>query len=1125
MGVESSAVNIVVTVTDSNSGPVMAGVTKNVEQLGAAGATTGAKVAEGMDRIGKHSLSSLDNVRLLRDDFGIHIPRAMEKAISQSALLSGAIRGIGTGLIAMGAIEIGGHVFEALVRGAQALWHNVLNVNQAVEDYNAEIAKSAKEDFGNTRSIETTRLRIDQATAALHFYQAEVDQLNKKKQNDLNSPLGLINPAGNMLASLHDSWWAHNAQANAMEAQRDLDRLNDAKRTQMHEERLQAIEVHHTYDWQLGKEQEITAEWQKRLEINAENARFSDEQEGKLGNAVAPRGGRAGLFNYLRSSQSSEDYLAGSEAAKARADASGADEKTKADELRRIHEQAIESRLSGSALYHQQESAAIEDLKRRHLDTDQAVDDVHAKFHGEEMKRLQAENDKVREMREATQLAGLSGVDRARQEGRNKIADIYAKPTDDPGARLAEIDAVNRETARQIGELNNSFKARVDEIVSTSANRELQGFARIAADAQTKIAELKAEFAKNGYDPNDLARGEAGINAGAAGQAGELARRNTQETEAIEAQTRTKWFDAEKNKTAAIQVELEARKTKYLAELQAQEIGFDDYQRRVTAAEEEANAERVAAATEARKKMAGEFDSLFKGMEHPTKYLEEQGNKVLGDMAARLVQHVQQKHPGTARPQSIEEAGTGAGLLGVLFGGKKKDAAGTAGAHAMTQGAFSVAQATIQVGSAYFSGGGSALGSGSTSGGAWPASSGGAGAFSAGGGTGMMASGTTGVSGGFSGGATAEPGHGSSFSTGSTGAVSSRGGSASALMGFGQQAMGFGKQMAGYFGKKPGGAAGAGSGPSSDAEGSNWGDTTTSSAPWGMSGAAGAGSTSGGDLDTTSFPMQGIFGKDGTFSAAKSGGVGANVAAGGADGMIGAGQAGIGLFSQSQGHGGGGMLGGAEKGAQIGMEFGGPVGAAIGAAIGVGLAIKGEKEQARVYDLKEIRPRITSDQDAYGQGSMSYMDAYSDVQQMIGPSWAATKKMGVEAEHYWNDTIKTELMQAMAKFSSEEKAGRSLYTASGASYASGTPYVEQTGLNINHAGERIFSGVDNAAMVRAVTQGNSGSAPAERPSMGDVHLHVHAIDAKGVADFMDKNKHIIRGALNNSYAENSGGGL
>jgi hypothetical protein len=43
--------------------------------------------------------------------------------------------------------------------------------------------------------------------------------------------------------------------------------------------------------------------------------------------------------------------------------------------------------------------------------------------------------------------------------------------------------------------------------------------------------------------------------------------------------------------------------------------------------------------------------------------------------------------------------------------------------------------------------------------------------------------------------------------------------------------------------------------------------------------------------------------------------------------------------------------------------------------------------------------------------------------------------------------------------------------------------------------------------------------------MGDVHLHVHAIDAKGVAGFLDKYKHNIRSAVNDSYAENSGGGM
>ena len=35
----------------------------------------------------------------------------------------------------------------------------------------------------------------------------------------------------------------------------------------------------------------------------------------------------------------------------------------------------------------------------------------------------------------------------------------------------------------------------------------------------------------------------------------------------------------------------------------------------------------------------------------------------------------------------------------------------------------------------------------------------------------------------------------------------------------------------------------------------------------------------------------------------------------------------------------------------------------------------------------------------------------------------------------------------------------------------------------------------------------------------------HAIDAKGVAQFFDQYKHHMRSALNDSYAENSGGGM
>jgi hypothetical protein len=41
---------------------------------------------------------------------------------------------------------------------------------------------------------------------------------------------------------------------------------------------------------------------------------------------------------------------------------------------------------------------------------------------------------------------------------------------------------------------------------------------------------------------------------------------------------------------------------------------------------------------------------------------------------------------------------------------------------------------------------------------------------------------------------------------------------------------------------------------------------------------------------------------------------------------------------------------------------------------------------------------------------------------------------------------------------------------------------------------------------------------------GEVHLHLHAIDGKSSMQFLRANKHQIRAVLNESFAENSGGG-
>ncbi|MGA2850997.1 MAG: hypothetical protein ABSE46_18505 [Terracidiphilus sp.] len=1159
MGVETSEVTIKINVTDENSAAAVGSVTQNLNKLGEAGAEAGQKAGRGVREIGGHALSSLDNVRLLRDDFGIHIPRAMEKAIASSKVLSGAIKGIGAGLIAFGAIEIGAHIFEAAIAGANTLWKEHLSLTQAAKDYNAEVAKAAHDDFANTRSIETTRQRIDEATEAVARFHAKSLEVAHITHAPITwgsvgraaIPFGL----GQAWALYHQGTTAHDLQGQSVDAQRQADELRNKRLPeQQHQTNLDAIELQHAADGRLRGEQKITAEKAKQHEIDMENMRFDANREGlykdylRDSNMTAAPGSKekqarekqdADLANIVAPNAGESTYGTKARIADAKADADLFNlRREQGHELQRMREEALEAGLRSAALYKSQESAAIDELKFKDLDSVAARNAVHAKFHAEELKRLQEQNNQVQKMREETQLGGLTGVARIQQEGRNRTADIYRNEAGlNPGQMLAEVKAVNDQTAQQIGELNKSFKERVDEIVGQSANRELQGFARIRAEAQNQIRQLTDEFNKSGGNPADLARGVAGINAGAQGQAGDLARKNEQETEQIEAQARSKWYDAEKQKTAAIQTEYDERLRKYQDELQAQEISQDDYNRRAAAAAQEANAEMVQAATEARTKMAEQFDQFFRGIDHPMKMLEQLGDKVAGQAAAGLVQRLQMHAGGGTGMQGssgiplLDTVMGGFALGGGKTPGAGSTAAGAHGGHSVAQAMFAVSQATINVGGASFGGGGGstgilAAGSSGASGG----SSGGGGAW----GSGTYGSGD--FVGGYSGGGNTLgfPGGGGSGSApgpsfnfagiAAPGAVHS-----GSIVGSLSSGLDIFKQVKGEAGTGSlrGGIKGMFNGVGT---GTRSGDTTGGgSLMSGIKGMLGIKAKANDSLDTTTPDLSGKFDKNGNFisSGTNNGGMltGAGATMGNTLGAVGGA---LGMYSAVEGTGGfGGALKGGMSGMQLGGALAGPMGAAIGMGVGaaVGAIGIGGREQARVYDLKTVRPKLTSDQDSYAQGGMDYMSAYSDVQQMIGTSWAATKKMGPAAESYWGDTIKPELLRTMGKFTAEERAGRSMYTASGASFATGTPNVPETGYARVHANERIFSSVDNREITRAVVEGNQSKMPVQQGMSGDVNLHVHTIDARGVADFLDRYKHDIRDSINQSYGENSGGGL
>jgi len=110
----ANTVNITINVSDGDATPVIQQVVAQLREIGPAGEAAGAQAGAGLDQIGEHALTSLDNVRLLRDDLGIHIPRSMEKAIASSQMLSGAIAGVGSGFLVLGAVEIFAHIGESI---------------------------------------------------------------------------------------------------------------------------------------------------------------------------------------------------------------------------------------------------------------------------------------------------------------------------------------------------------------------------------------------------------------------------------------------------------------------------------------------------------------------------------------------------------------------------------------------------------------------------------------------------------------------------------------------------------------------------------------------------------------------------------------------------------------------------------------------------------------------------------------------------------------------------------------------------------------------------------------------------------------------------------------------------
>lgn len=1130
----------------------------------------GQKGKSGLEHVSSGAHKAKEQLHLVTEELDIKLPRAFRGIVAESKIAQTALSAISTGIVGLGAIQIGTMVFSQLYEEANKIYEKFLDVDGAIKKFNDDAAVAASKKFYENAGI-------DQLNEDLKKASQQLDQLNTKKANSITWwQQALVGGAGTAaaynpsLTGLDKSYFSTGdaAKKNASQGTIDQDELSIAEKK--HQRILKAIE-----DTKLLSSAKAQGIAKDRIALEAENAIADEDRKyrvsvqtklAKISERAEKKPGDTGYVPF----PDKDTYKTETDDTKQRASVQFQARqyevnREREQELRRLREEALESGLRGSALYAAQEAAAIESLKEKHIYSAQAVEAIHQKYYNEEVKRNNEQMLETEKIQRTAAMSGLSGIAKTRAEGAGRIADINSNPNLNDDNRAHRIAAASRQTDAEVAREERALADAIKQISDESATYQISGFARINSEASKKLDELqrkiKAVYGENpsGAGANLLQQGTAAIEKSAKDQRVELANKNAQETLQIEEQARIRSLSAEKQKTAAIQAEYDARLQKYQEELTKQEISADDYNRRVAAAAEERDAEMVAEAKAAREKMAGEFNSFFKSMDHPLQALATLGDKVAGQAAASLVQRIQQHGKGTSSTSSTSE-GSAFGLFGNVFGMKKTklpgigadakaEMPGTNSTHNTVDGIFSVSQATIHVGSAIFSGsmgGGSAV---TTSGQAWSAPAGGTNLLTPSGITSGVGGGTTSTSassdfslnsstGAVSGSLAAIGGAGSgstaaavpSFSTGSAGTAPTKknllGGALSEV----KQGFGLFKQAKSTFGSGEGSS-------STFSSGSN-------------------------DLATVQHPsIDGQYDENGNFMSSASGATSsssstANMTNGASKTTraMSAASGVLGVYSAYEGNGGvGGGLSGAMSGMQLGMSLGGPMGAAIGAIGGaiIGAIGFGGREKARVYDLKTVRPRLANDRDSYQQGSMDYLSAYADAQSLQTEAAKTTDQMGPAARSYYQDTIKPEIKQAEGKLTAEQRAGRSKYTVQAAQYDTGG-IVDSFGdlatspdhglihaqlgeftvkPNVYQRNKSTLDALNAGASMDAVHANYRNamqSNDAQRSSGGGdrtLNMNVHALDARGVAQFLDKYKHHIRAAVNDSHAENSGGGL
>lgn len=969
-----------------------------------------------------------------------------EARIAASALM-GSSRGVAMGLANVGArakwlapmwqaampVAVGVAAVTILAQVGESLYdlyEKYIDLDAAANKYNDDVAKKKTEDFVDVHSIETARMRLDEATDSVTKLHDAAQNMRGGFWSDVFSGLnsggfqgGLIAGVANLAGSrsLADASAQSAAQADALlEKQAQLQGRISTLR----------IEAAHAGDSELKGYAAINAELDKQIALHAQEAEIARGQEGARGNPVA----QAGIGQYQRL----QDEQAQAEASAKRVQL--AEHET--SEIMRLRAEALQAGLTGNALYAAQEVAAYDEINRKFAAGELSKQamlaetaDTERKFVGEAQKRQDELDARVRKSNEDAAMAGLTGIAKIQAETQAALAAIDEEESKAVGGGV-ETDAQKKDFAQlranasgagaqKQAEDQKQYFEQMDQMMAGFVDRSAEGYAKIYEDADKSAADVfkawdervgqmkQADDVYVAYT-NKMSNAMTAIYANADREAARLHQQTMdslrREEELAARESLPPWIAAE----MAIVDTYNDRVNKAREALAQQKIDEDEYNAERVAANAVAEAQMQKQMEETRDKLASGLQSFF---QNPQKYIEQRAMDTAFQYMGNEMMQLFQNH----------STNPGVGMLGWLFGMNGQASTSTNantfgrslfGMHAPGLDSVSAGN-TLSMGATTLQTGATTLQTAANTLLQYAGTGGGAGI------------GTNLAMPGFS---------GTSAASASTGLGSSVGSAAA-------------------------GGIGAGSASISEADMAQLGGSTGPDA-------TGTFSTIGGGLGQ---------------NAATSAGTAASPWMGAAGAAI---TGGMGIFSAYENSnpiagGVSGAMSGAAIGSAITPGVGTAVGAVVGGIAGILAGVFGDKGKgaAQQLDWNTVQPGILTELRQYNSGQAGYNQVAQYLDQLQIEAMNQTNSEGSGARAWYQGHILPEIQAAQAQLAQEEKGGRSLVSLSAAQYHTGGMIGDFGDLGLNSSeglilaqrGEMMMTAAAASSFAPALHAMNSGA--------------------------------------------------